>query len=327
MAAKGPRLVFGRVVGEHLPSTIVQIGNAHLGPMPYVGSPLELSNGKFDFRGPDIDASFNYRADMQLTSNCLFWVSSSEESPEAAIQAVKNRDLPLLQAALSIRRPRDPYRLQVLWTEQDGQRQGAPVTGKFAIWTKSELEQEAIDRLNIDFALLAKDEIAVQGIRRFSEAIAQSDMCTTPIHEETVLLSLFKVLEGMSRMTPSRPPQEYEAAQDEVINTLMASVQMSENLEDRIRAIRQAHDDLDRLEGKYLSLRISAMAILLNLSDGWKQAATDFVSFRNRHLGHAGPSTTVEQRKRWLDWNVEYSAWTLARELIAGYADYKASRR
>ena len=131
------------------------------------------------------------------------------------------------------------------------------------------MTQDAIDRACIDFAALAGDEIALQAMRHFSEAIMQADTATTPLHEEAVLLSLFKVIEGMSRIVPASRPQEYESAQLEVINGLQASLQLSATLEDKTKALHEANDDLNRLKGHYLALRIAAMASLLGLSDGW----------------------------------------------------------
>jgi hypothetical protein len=52
MIEKGPRIVFGRIVGEHLPTKHVVIGNVHLGPMPYVGVPMERLAGA-DIRAPE----------------------------------------------------------------------------------------------------------------------------------------------------------------------------------------------------------------------------------------------------------------------------------
>jgi len=324
MTDKGSWLVFGRIVGAHLPTKPVKIGNALLGPMPYEGTPLERTSGKITLSSPELDSCFYSYTDMQLISNCLFWIISVEDTSEAAIEAVRTRDLPLLQTALSVRRPQGPYLLQVLWAEKDGQRRGSPVKSNFGIWTKSEMSQDAIERARIDFTALAGDEKALQAARHFSEAIMQSATATTPLHEEAVLLSLFKVIEGMSRMVPASNPQEYETAQLEVIDRLQASLQLSAPLEYKTEALHSANRDLKRLKGHYLSLRIAAMATLLRLPDGWRRAADEFISFRNRRLGHSGPSTTSADRTRWLDWNLEYPAWTLARTLLAAYADHKA---
>src|ERR1700683_2972567 len=121
MTDKGSWLVFGRIVGAHLPTKPVKIGNALLGPMPYEGTPLERTSGKITLSSPELASCFYSYTDMQHISNCLFWIISVEDTSEAAIEAVRTRDLPLLQTALSVRRPQGPYLLQVLWAEKDGQ--------------------------------------------------------------------------------------------------------------------------------------------------------------------------------------------------------------
>src|ERR1700733_1886419 len=86
---KGIRTVFGRIVGEALPTKHVMIGNVHLGPMPYATQPLEIPGG-FELTSEQADSWIVANsADMRLRSNCLFWVSCSENSAAAAVEAVK----------------------------------------------------------------------------------------------------------------------------------------------------------------------------------------------------------------------------------------------
>jgi hypothetical protein len=266
---------------------------------------------------------------MQLKSGCLFWVVSAEDSAEAAIQAVKKRDLPLLQAALSIRRPMDPYRLQILWSEQDGQRTGALVTAKFGVWSESELMKrgmkETIDRANTDFALLAGDPIAFQAVCDFSDAILQMDTCITAKEEESVLTTFFKVIERVARTTyQGRSDPAIKSEEHKAIQKLRISLEEDAEDSEKIRSIKAANNELGRLETRFLGLQVSAIGQSLGLSDAWTKAAHNFIQFRHKHLGHTGPPSSAEDRAPWLRESLEFSACSLARTLLAAYVDHKA---
>lgn len=261
-------------------------------------------------------------ASTQITSSCLFWLNKCADTAEAAIEAVEKTDLPMLQVALSIRVPKQPYRLQVLWAERGGQRRGAQsATLGYIFWNELEIPDEAVTRAALDMNLLASDPVMFEPIHHLTDAVRQKDTASTPKEQEAALLSYFKVIESMTRFGSAPEPPQLERKQRREIEKLKLRLESSSKIPENVKAIREASDELRRLENDFLTVRIAAMARSLGLPEKWEKAAIKFAYFRNRRLGHAGPPTTPEERRPWLDNDSAMSAWELARAPLVAYVD------
>src|SRR5450631_528809 len=102
MSAASNWRVYGKIVGERLPTRNVQIGRMWVGTSP-------PNFGWFEhFRRSNIDdpkpfsCVFEY-ADLVVHSNTYFWTEIPANSSKEAMDAVEHTDLPLLQTALSLR--------------------------------------------------------------------------------------------------------------------------------------------------------------------------------------------------------------------------------
>lgn len=96
--------VFGRVAGDQLPSNPVRIGRATLGPLPPDQALEGVERPNIPQPTPSGDTYYVSRGvDLEVRSNCYFWVDVMAPSAESAMERVQLNDIPLLHAALSLR--------------------------------------------------------------------------------------------------------------------------------------------------------------------------------------------------------------------------------
>src|ERR1700733_13826587 len=307
-------LVFGRIAGEHLPSQATKIGSVNIGPLP----PDQVMVN----RRPEITAtprsSLNATwrsSDVHVSSHCYFWAPVVVNSSSDALELFAARELPLLQATLSMRYPQ-PYHVELLWAQRREIRESAPspVVG-CVFWAPSELRPEGIARADIDYAALDDNQISRHAARDFSDAIVQGVTTATQSGRAAALLTLFQVIERMTRSVPMPSNPDLERDQRKAVDTLKAALASSSETDAKSSAIKAASDELRRLEYDFLNLRVMAMADTLGLGEEWRKATGAFIRFKNRRAGHGGPPPSIEEIQPWIEQKSRTSAYALAATL------------
>jgi hypothetical protein len=125
----------------------------------------------------------------------------------------------------------------------------------------------------------------------------------------------------MTRSVPMPSNPDLEREKRRVVDALKGDLQSSNETDVRVSAIKEASDELRRLDYQFLNLRVTAMADAFGLDAEWRTAAAAFVRFRNRRLGHAGPPPIVEELLPWLDQASRTSAYALVATLLTAYAN------
>ena len=106
---------------------------------------------------------------------------------------------------------------------------------------------------------LAKNAKVSAVFRHFSDAIRSRDTAQTPQEHESALLSAFKVIEGIASLTTVKtPPETLEAEQQDVTKKLLQKLQSNAATNLKVKAIRESRDALERLEIRFLGLKIPA---------------------------------------------------------------------
>jgi hypothetical protein len=152
-----PWMVFGRVGGNYLPKSQIRIGPITLGPMPYAGEPCIRVGRPRITAVPTPDFCIAEGSDVRVRSQCYFWGPVDAGSAAEALEIFRTSDLPLLQAALSIRFE-NPYRLELMWAERGRVREAASSANVSVIfWVAQEPNDEWIARANADYLSLEAD--------------------------------------------------------------------------------------------------------------------------------------------------------------------------
>ena len=138
-------------------------------------------------------------------------------------------------------------------------------------------------------------------------------------------LSFFKVIELIASRIAPETPADHEEKQQEILARLQTVLYSKKFINKKLSAVREATTGLDRLENRYLNLKIASAADKLKMSDNWKRAANDLARLRNMRLGHAR-SRTQDAEQALVQWSgiekeTGYTALRLAREMLMAYVD------
>jgi hypothetical protein len=259
MKSDDPWTVYGRIVGECLPSKQIKLDNIHLGPLP-VGIALRdrADRPSFTFGQPMPSTCVSDSADTRVQSSCYFWLTKRAKTPTEAIDIVEREDLSRLQAVLSAHAAEQPYRFEVLCAERNKFFQAAPsAMARCRFFAASELPSTNIANAHADMIFLAQNPKVSAVFRHFGDATRQNDTAATSHDQESALLSAFKVIEGIAQLV--HVPISAEALEDEqreIAKKLSPVLQTDSAIAVKVKAIRDARNQLDRLEIRFLDLKI-----------------------------------------------------------------------
>ncbi len=263
-------------------------------------------------------------SDVRVRSQCYFWGPVDAGSAAEALEIFRTSDLPLLQAALSIRFE-NPYRLELMWAERGRVREAASSANVSVIfWVAQEPNDEWIARANADYLSLEADERTQLATRDLGDAIAQKYVATSDREISASLLTFFHIIERMASIVPMPHDPDLEDRQRQAVESLRTLMDSSAKLDDRVTAVKKAAMELRRIEGEFLNLRITAMADVLQLGDDWRRATRDFLTYRNRRLSHPGRPPSRQENEPWHKEDSPTCAYKLAAQLLAAYAVHKS---
>jgi hypothetical protein len=234
---------------------------------------------------------------VSVKSDCYFWVVCEAPTADEAIELVSREKVPLLQIALSLRKPHEPYRVEVLWAERGEERVSA-FSGRVGVCPFRPRDLDNPERVAADLDVMERNDLGKKAAETLSEAIFQTDTGESAAQEEGALLSFFKVIEMISRhVAKGLPvPADLEATQTNALTMLRQTLGSAKSTRHKVDAVHETSKALQRAERRYLDLQIAATAQKLGLSDEWLGAAREFANLRNKRIGHGGASTSVAER-------------------------------
>lgn len=321
----GPWRVFGRVAGQHLPTVPVRIGAVTLGPLPQGVRGVERVHAPT--ATPPSDTYYVSRgSDLEVQSQCYFWIDVMAESAEGAILRVQEDEAPRLQVALTLGSTNVlPHYVEAVWALGNGEVISAPsaITG-VAYWYPERLDGAHLSLVQDNYRILGSNQTARNAADSLSSAIAQQAKAGDATGQASALLTYFKVIEIIANSAVTEPPQDRGQKQAEILLKLERNLRSKKDVKKKVQAVSEAEKAFSRLEKRYLSLRIAAASDRLALPQEWTRAAVQLTKLRNTTLSHPGRSLSHEDRIRWFgtqDDDHAYSGHRLAREVLCAYVN------
>ena len=170
-------------------------------------------------------------------------------------------------------------------------------------------ESEYLSRVDADSvkALLDLGEVDKVFERAFGFLLAVWRLRDIPLGDpaiyKAILSNCFLVLEAVSdAITKEWRKENRESTlskQELVVSNLQRKLDGTESTSDRIRAVREAHKELQRAELFFQDLKLEAAGQILIVEERFISLAKELSKLRNRHLGHAG-STGSKDMENWI---------------------------
>lgn len=323
--ARTPRTwrVWARITGPQLPLADVRIGNAILGPGPAGYRPP----------APPTAPTLNMVADatffvataptMRVVSDCWVVVADVQaaRSDEAIRKASAEEILPLV-AALSAGETKNPYRVQT-WGVDDG-KQGSSLgdPAKTTAFHKEDLDPAKLAEVRARVTLLHTNTRLAVASEVFCRGVQYSDFVAGPPTAASAILAYYQVLEACAGVVPWVQPPDYDNKNAAIAAKLKAALESKTLSKKKAAAIRAASGELDRLDAKYVSLRIEHAAAIFGLEKRWIERSRELGKFRNNKLGHANSLPLPRELSEWEDDGKEGSAYALASIMLAAAFKY-----
>ena len=316
MTSSGSWRVWGRVSGAQLPRNVTVIDDITLGgpaPEPALPEPV------WDLNARPTGGYCHFRSSpsqLQVFSPCYMCVDVVASSEVDAIEKVLARHVPLLQAALSLRQPTIPYRIQLVAAQDSKHRYAAPRGVQVAYFNDDPMLADGTHRVRENYRVILNNDSANRAALLLARGIALSDMGPDPATQAAALLAYYQVLEAVAQAIPWEPPADHDAQQEHILGSLRESLGAANGVRKEVEALRNAAQSLDRLDAKYTSLRIKHAAQVLGMPAEWKDAATKLGKLRNTALGHAGFVDPADLRLWFPEPSGEQLALTLAKSFL-----------
>lgn len=172
----------------------------------------------------------------------------------------------------------------------------------------------------------AAHRYGVVASRIWHEATVLADQSDgSPRSMANTVLTYFQVIEHIARQessTGANPTAPDAKAAERVVNRLASDLDGDRlALNAKIRKIRAARDDLDRLEDRFLNQKIAAAGTVLGLDDTVVASALNLAGLRNRALSHPG-SELPETLRGWVKEATQTSA-----SFLTAYLDARTKPR
>jgi hypothetical protein len=287
----------------------------NVGPLPGKEVPPEPPSAPLISSGEGV-LFWQAASSPRITSPCYMWIDLVAESADAALKLVSTRHLPLLLTALSSR-GNGIYRCQLLGARND--REGAAPSSqvKTILHKGDPLEPQRASQIEENFALLSADEAGLRAAGLLHRALSLADSGQDPATWGAALLAYFQVIEVIANRIPAAIAVDYDEQRRVIISNLSNKVGAKTSVSKQATAIRSASAALDRLDARYLSLKIQNRADVLGLTEEWKRKAVEFGKLRNTKLGHGGTELLPQDVAVWLGENpMDRGASWLARQMI-----------
>jgi hypothetical protein len=234
---------------------------------------------------------------------------------------VLEAEIPVLQIALSLLSPppQQTYQLEMLFAESTGEgMQGAwPAPLGVASFHPREPTADEWDTAIRHHAFLSANKLANTCASILSKAFLLDHIAGHS--PEAMLLEYFKVIEVIAQGIDIAPPRDFEHRQSAIVDSLHSRLKSRKNVSKKVRAIFAAEVAIKRLDRKYLSLKVEAVADELRMSDEWLAAALEFVETRNRYLSHGGTKLPQNLAEKLCDSSSDTSAQAITRSLLSAY--------
>lgn len=220
--------------------------------------------------------------------------------PAIALRRASEVELPLLLAALSLDEEQ-PYRIYPAFAI-DGPELVSRNLGVFAFWDDEGFGEDRIEATRMVLTALGANATGARAARHLAHGFVLHDMEPSIEVLSSALLSYFKVIEGIAGSTEIPVPQDADEQRAAIVTSLREKLDRQSLLKKQVAAINQARDALQRIDAKFLDLKIRATGRFYGLGEAWIERSGALLKFRNKKLGHSGSTPpSLEELEVWLD--------------------------
>ncbi|WP_141437177.1 hypothetical protein [Blastococcus aggregatus] len=266
----------------------------------------------------------NIESSTRSESPCFVRVTVSAEGPFEALGKANLQQVPLLQAALSLRQEGLSHRIQLVAVDGPGGMQGLSGQAAVALFKDEPLDHEGVERVRQNHTALTSNAAARRAAMLLARGIRLLDLGSDVALVGASLLAHFQVLEAVGTSIPAEPPKDYGEQRTQLMEALRAELDSPATPSKKATAIRRCEADLGRLDAKYTSLRIANAGAVLGMSQEWQSAATALGKLRNTKLGHSAESVPFSEFAPWLPQGTGiygFSALSLAKSLLDAWIE------
>jgi hypothetical protein len=176
--------------------------------------------------------------------------------------------------------------------------------GSVTEYEKQRLRKNSLSYAQALLGMDEKDEVFEKAFGFLRAAWRLKDIpLGDPVVQRAILSNCFLVLETISnsvtREWKRHNKENTLAEQGLAVDALQESLERVESVSKRVAAVREAHTQLQRAERHFQDLKLETAGQKLGVEGRFIDLARELNRLRNRHLGHAG-STSSEELEEWI---------------------------
>ncbi|MST31886.1 hypothetical protein GHK86_03985 [Acidimicrobiaceae bacterium USS-CC1] len=267
-----------------------------------------------------------------MYSQHILWMRTKQKTVDDAWADIEDRLIPPVMAAISTLGGLPP-RLEMMRigeTDPHGKMDQVVApwsSSQFAAYDSATLSDKGANELLQHWSLACG--LGAIAASLFHEAVEQQDR-TAPSRRGigNTVLSYFLVVEYIANNVTSqdrnnrRDDDNYTKQADSVVNELRVKLDRTQSIRKKAAAVSYAKNALDRLDLRFLSLRIEHAGHVLDIDQSAIDTALALSKLRNTTLAHAGSSAHLPADGPTLD-----DAWRTAQAFLTGFLAFHADSR
>jgi len=302
-----------------LPHELTSFGEVLLGPSRDDERPIHVQN--VGISGTDLVVFQQEESHPVVHSDCWMRVSVIADSAHEAQKIVQQTWLPRMAAALSLASRGRPYRLEVIGSVSAEGRETAGPEMALMVWPKQAMDQVAAGNVMYYLEALQDNQVAATASQLLVRGRALHDSGGDPMLGAASLLAYHQCIEKIAMNVVANIGEDAERLQADEVRKLSDFLASPAPQAKKISAIIECKNALERIENKFLSLRIANAGKSLSMGPAWLQGAEALGKFRNRRLGHGNTLASAEEFEPWFlsETGREGRAYELAADLLDAF--------
>lgn len=318
--------VWARITGPSLPATPLRLGNSVVGPAPTgyrppnVPPPLSLAWPENEFNYFTATAP-----QLIVSSHCWIIVEGvGGVNEDAAKIWVEENEIPAIVAALSAGQGGQAYRVQIVGA--DNGNDGYAVSPVIATvgQPNAELEPAELQHAKERVTLTLANKTLATATKLFYRGLRYEDLTAGALSMAASTLAFYQTIEACAKLVAWAPAEDYDKQRAEVVARLRKALGAHTATKKQASAVRTANTALDRLDARFVSLRIEHAARVLDLGAEWVNRERELGKLRNNRLGHPSELPAISELAGWTRTDVDQSlsAYGLASTMLAASFRY-----
>lgn len=176
--------------------------------------------------------------------------------------------------------------------------------GAVTVYEKEHLQADSLDYAKALLRMDEKDKVFEKAFDFLQAAWRLKDIpLGDPVVLRAILSNCFLALETISNSVTREWRKDNKEStlseQELIVNTLWEKLKDVESVAKKIAAVREAHTRLQRAERQFQDLKLETAGQKLGVESRFIDLAKELNKLRNKHLGHAG-STSSEELVDWI---------------------------